>query len=83
LTTEQRTHIRETVLRGGNVPRVTNVNFSIQVGTKVPRSIRIVKVPEAIVEIHPEWRDYEYFVINDEIVIIDAETLEIVAVIDV
>jgi hypothetical protein len=29
LTTEQRTKIRETVLVGGNVPRATNVNFSI------------------------------------------------------
>src|SRR6266508_3698993 len=33
LTTEQRTKVREKVLTGGNVPRDSNVNFSISVGT--------------------------------------------------
>ena len=37
LTTEQRTKIRTTVLQGGNAPRVTNVNFNVNVGTVVPR----------------------------------------------
>src|SRR5262245_60981478 len=40
LTTEQRTKIRQTVLAGGNVPRASNVNFSINVGTVVPTSVR-------------------------------------------
>ena len=35
-TTEQRTKIRETVLRGGNAPRVSKVDFDIKVGTAVP-----------------------------------------------
>jgi hypothetical protein len=51
---EQRTRIRETVLRGGNAPRVTNINFSINVGTVVPRTIRVVTVPDVIVEVRPE-----------------------------
>lgn len=83
LTTEQRTHIRESVLRGGHAPRVTNVNFSIRVGTKVPRSIRVEKVPDVIVDIHPEWRGFLYFVNEDEVIIVDADSFEIVAVIDV
>ena len=71
LTTEQRTKIRQTVLAGGNVPRATNVNFSINVGTVVPTSVRVVAVPPVIVEIHPEWRGYMYFVVGDEIIIVD------------
>jgi hypothetical protein len=71
LTTEQRTKIRQTVLTGGNVPRATNVNFSINVGTVVPTSVRVVAVPAVIVEIHPEWRGYMYFVVGDEIIIVD------------
>ncbi len=71
LTTEQRTKIRQTVLAGGNVPRATNVNFSINVGTVVPTSVRVVAVPAVIVEIHPEWRGYMYFVVGDEIIIVD------------
>jgi Protein of unknown function (DUF1236) len=70
LTTEQRTKIRQTVLTG-NAPRATNVNFSISVGTAVPTSVRVVAVPTVIVDIHPEWRGYMYFVVDDQIIIVD------------
>jgi uncharacterized protein DUF1236 len=83
LTVEQRTKVRETVLVGGNAPRVTNINFSINVGTAVPRSVRVVAVPEVIVEIHPAWRGFLYFVYEDEIIIVDPSTYRIVAVLDV
>jgi hypothetical protein len=83
LTVEQRTKIRETVLRGGNAPRVTNINFSINVGTAVPRTIRAVPVPEVIVEYYPDWRGFLYFVYQDEIVIVDPNTHKIVAVLEV
>src|SRR5262249_60204164 len=70
LTTEQRTKIRQTVLAGGNVPRASNVNFSINVGTVVPTSVRVVEVPSVIVDIHPQWRGVLYFVGGDEIIIV-------------
>jgi hypothetical protein len=82
LTTEQRTHIRETVLAGGNAPRVTNVNFAISVGTEVPRTVRVVEVPSVLVEYRPEWRGYYYFVLNDQIIVVDRNH-RIVAVLDV
>jgi len=82
-TTEQRTKIRETVLRVGNAPRVTNINFSINVGIAVPRTVRVIAVPEVIVDIHPDWRGFLYFVYEDEIVIVDPNTYRIVAVLDV
>jgi hypothetical protein len=81
LSTEQRTRIRESVLRGGNVNRVSNVNFNIRVGTVVPRSVHLVAVPPTIVEVHPAWRGFLYFVVNDEIIIVEPGTLRIVAVI--
>src|SRR6266436_7823466 len=71
LTTEQRTKVRETVLGGGNVPRATNVNFSVKVGTTVPTSVRVVTVPQVLVEIYPEYRGHMYFVVGDEIIIVD------------
>src|SRR5262245_43922825 len=82
LTTEQRTKIRQTVLASGNVPRATNVNFSVSVGTAVPTSVRVVAVPTVIVDIHPEWRGYMYFVVDDQIIIVDRNH-RIVAVLDV
>lgn len=72
LTTEQRTTIRKTVLSGGNVPRATNVNFNVSVGTTVPTSVRVVAVPSTLIEIYPEWRGHMYFVVNDEIIIVDS-----------
>jgi hypothetical protein len=82
LTTEQRTEIRQTVLTA-NAPRATNVNFAVSVGTVVPRTVHVVEVPQTIVRIHPQWRGYRYFVVNDEIVIVEPRTLKIVAVLDV
>lgn len=83
LNTEQKQRIRTTVLRAGNAPRVTNVNFSINVGTVVPRTVRVVAVPPTLVEIHPAWRGFLYFVHGDQIVIVEPGTLRIVAVIEV
>ena len=71
LTDEQRTKVRETVLSGRDVPRVDRVNFEIEVGRPVPREVRTREVPVTLVEIYPEWRGHEYFVVNDEIVIVD------------
>jgi Protein of unknown function (DUF1236) len=82
-TTEQRTKIRETVLKERNAPRVGKVDFAIREGTVVPRTVRVVEIPQVIVEIHPEWRGFKYFLVNDELVIVEPDTLRIVAVVDV
>jgi hypothetical protein len=80
LTVDQRTRIRETVLKSGNVPRVDRVDFQINVGTVVPRSVRVVALPAPVIEIHPAWRGYLYFVHGDEIVVVEPGTMRIVAV---
>jgi hypothetical protein len=58
------------------------VNFSISVGTVVPRSVHVYEVPADIVEIVPAYRGYKYIVVRDEILILDPRTLRIVAIID-
>jgi hypothetical protein len=81
LSTEQRTKIT-TVIKSQNVRPVTNVNFSISVGTHVPRSVGFHPLPAEIVTVYPDWRGYEFFLVNDQIVVVNPRTLEIVAVID-
>ena len=83
LTTEQRTKLRQTVIGGRDAPRVGKVDFSVTEGTVIPKSVHVVAVPETIVEIHPEWRGYRYFVYNDEIIIVEPDTLRIVAIVEV
>src|SRR5262249_12616507 len=65
------TQIREQVFTQSNVPRADNVNFSVRVGTTVPTSVRVVEVPDVLIRIHPEWRAHRYFVVRDDIVIVD------------
>jgi hypothetical protein len=82
LTVEQKTKVRETVLRGGSAPRVTSVNFRVSVGTVVPTTVRVVELPPVLVEYYPDWRGYFYFVYNDEIIVVDRNH-HIVAVLEV
>ncbi len=83
-TAEQRTRIRQTVLQASNAPRVDHVDFALNVGTRVPRErVHLVTVPETLVEVHPAWRGFLYFVANDEIIVVDPHTYEIVAVVNV
>jgi len=69
-------------LSGGNVPRASNVNFSLRAGTTVPTSVRVVAVPTTLIEIYPEWRGHMYFVVGDQIIIVDRNH-RIIAILDV
>jgi Protein of unknown function (DUF1236) len=82
LSEDQRSQIK-TVIGRGSGPRLSrsNVNFDISVGTRVPRSVHFVTLPVEIVRIVPQYRGFDYFLVEDEIVIVDPHTLEIVAVI--
>jgi hypothetical protein len=81
LSTEQRTKIT-TVIRNQHVAPVTNVNFSIAVGTRIPRDVTFHPLPAEIVTIYPDWRGYEFILVRDQIVVVDPRTFEIVAVLD-
>jgi hypothetical protein len=83
VTSEQRTNISQTLTKERQVNRVTNVNFSINVGTRVPRSVRLVALPASVIAIVPEYRSYRYFVAEDRICIVEPATYEIVEVIEV
>jgi hypothetical protein len=82
ITPENRTRIHEVFGKERSAPRVDHIDFGLSVGTAVPRSVRIVAVPLTIIEIQPTWRGYEYFMVGDQIVIVDPHTMEIVAVLD-
>jgi hypothetical protein len=70
------------VIRNQHVQPTTNVNFSIAVGTRVPRTVSFHPLPTEIVDIYPSWRGYEFFLVRDEIIVVDPRTLEIVAVLE-
>jgi Protein of unknown function (DUF1236) len=81
LSTEQRTKIT-TVIRSEHIAPVEHVNFSISVGTRVPRDVTCHPLPTEVVTIYPEWRGYEFILVGDQVVVVDPRTFEIVAVLD-
>ncbi|MET0719618.1 MAG: DUF1236 domain-containing protein [Tardiphaga sp.] len=81
LSTEQRTRITTTI-KQQNIKPVTNINFSISVGTRVPRDVGFHPLPAEIITVYPDWRGYEFFLVRDEIIVVNPRTLEIVAVLE-
>ena len=74
------------MLQSSSAPKVSrsSINFNISVGTVVPRTgVRFVSVPSTIVEIHPEWRSYSYFIVDEEIIIIEPSSYKIIAILNV
>ena len=83
LSEQQRTNLGQTLSRETRVNRVTNVNFSINVGTRVPRTVRLVALPASVIAIVPAYRSYRYFAVDDRICIVDPATYEIVEVVTI
>ncbi|HWN53146.1 MAG TPA: DUF1236 domain-containing protein, partial [Xanthobacteraceae bacterium] len=79
LNDNQRTRISESITRLNAKP-VTNVNFSLSVGTVVPRDVHFQPLPADIVEIVPQYRGYNFVVVRDDIVIVEPSTYKIVDV---
>jgi hypothetical protein len=82
ITPEKRTQIHQVFTKERSAPRVDRVDFDLAVGTAVPRSVRFVSVPSTIIAIEPSWRGYDYFMVGEQIVIVDPRSMEIVAIID-
>ena len=84
LSEEQRTHIRQTLIDARGARRVGHVDFDVRVGTQIQRGqIDLIQVPDTLVQIDPEWQGFLYFVYEDEIVVVDPNDMEIVAVLPV
>jgi Protein of unknown function (DUF1236) len=80
LSTEQHAKIRDT-LRGDKAERLTGVHFAITVGEIVPGTVHLYRLPVSVLEYAPQYRDFEYILVGDEILIVDPRTMRIVAVI--
>src|SRR3954471_5727457 len=63
-----------------NVRPLTSVNFSLNVGTVVPRDVQLSTLPPDVVEIVPQYRGYSFALVKDEIVVVDPATYKIVTV---
>ena len=71
--------ISETVSRASLAQPERNLNISIRVGETIPPRVRLYRLPPEIVSIEPEYRDYEYFATDDDVVIVEPRTHRIVS----
>jgi len=82
LSQDQRSRIGGIIGKSSSARLTSKPDFDITVGATVPRSVHVVTVPEDVVEVVPQYRGYDYVVVSDQILIIDPDTMEIVAVIE-
>jgi hypothetical protein len=59
-----------------------HVDFPVRIGARVPSYITSYQLPEEIYDYAPGYEGYRYFRANDEIVIVDPDSMEVVAVLD-
>ena len=78
---QERTNVRERLMRDGRVQK-TKINVRVNVGVRIPRSVRLLPLSVAIIGIAPSYRGYSYVVTEDDtICIVDPRSYEIVDVI--
>jgi Protein of unknown function (DUF1236) len=80
LDTQQQTSIGQALAQRGVRP-LTNITFSIAVGTKVPAGEQLRALPSNLVTFIPQYRGYSYVVVEEQVVIVDPGTHEIVAIV--
>ena len=80
LTGDKRDRVQHAFRDKGDVKRRTDVDIDISVGRRLPRDWHFVPVPIAVIELVPEYRDYVFVYVEDEYVICDPDTYEVVAV---
>jgi hypothetical protein len=79
LTPAQRTTIYRTVTR----ERVQTVpqGVDVRLGARVPQAVELREIPSAVVTEIPIVRRYRYMVVNNEVVLVDPATSEVVEII--
>ncbi|MGO7205170.1 DUF1236 domain-containing protein, partial [Rhizobium ruizarguesonis] len=81
ISVEQQTEIRS-VVKEVHVEPVREADFTVSVGTTIPKKIRLEPLPPRIVEIVPQYKAYRFFLLADgRIVIVDPSAFTIVYII--
>ena len=82
LSDEQRTRIATRFserLDRRNVRPLSRSQISVSVGATLSRSVRFYAVPRDVVTIYPQFRNHQFVVVEDEIVIVEPRSRRVVA----
>ncbi len=78
---QQRTQVRTVFSKHREAAVRRDVDVNVRIGVAVPRSLQLVTIPQDVVVVVPQYRNYRYFVVGDRVVIVDPDTFVIVDVI--
>ncbi|PSJ56141.1 DUF1236 domain-containing protein [Kumtagia ephedrae] len=79
ISSEQKVEIRNAIRQADVKP--IDVDFEVNVGVAVPTTVELRPLPPRIIEIVPDYRGYEYFVLADgRIIIVEPDSHRIVYV---
>ena len=80
LSPAQRTTIYRTVTRE-RVRTAPTATVDVRLGARVPQAVELTEIPSAVIEDVPAVRRYRYMVVNNEVVLVDPATSEVVEII--
>jgi hypothetical protein len=83
LAGDKRSRIVSALRETKDVKHRTHARFDLKVGRRLPRDWAFLPLPIAVIDIVPEYRDYLFAYVDDDYVICDPDTYEIVAIIPV
>lgn len=82
LDTRQESRVRNIIeQRGGN--RISRNEFDARIGAIAPPNVVFAPLPPEVVSIVPQYRGYDYVMVEDEIAIIDPSDRRVVSMLDV
>jgi uncharacterized protein DUF1236 len=75
--------VAQTLMASGGAQSSPNININnVTVGAALPGDVIINPLPPTIVELVPQFSGYDYFVVGDEVVIVDPATRQVVEIIE-
>lgn len=80
LTPEVRTHFHEYIVKEKVEP--VEVQTEVSAGAEAPAEVTLQPIPDVIVERAPELEGHRYFVVDDKIYVVGADSREVVTVIE-
>jgi len=80
ITRRQRARIHDVLVQRRVQP--ANIDFPIRIGEQIPSYVELYDLPQEAYYWAPRFQGYRYFETEDNIVIIDPQTMEVVAVLD-
>lgn len=82
LDARQESRVRDIIeQRGGR--RISRSDFNVRIGAIAPPNIAFAPLPPEVVSIVPQYRGYDYVMVEDDIAIIDPSDRRVVSMLDV